>query len=73
MIYNGNFQGTDKSSHITYEINAAFLSQANSNAENPKLISAMLCAALYPNVVQVTKCFPWILPQPVSLAAKDIS
>ncbi|XP_062934635.1 putative ATP-dependent RNA helicase DHX57 isoform X2 [Cynocephalus volans] len=27
--------------------------EANSNAENPKLISAMLCAALYPNVVQV--------------------
>jgi len=31
--------------------------EANSNAENPKLISAMLCAALYPNVVRVTKCF----------------
>ncbi|XP_068262600.1 putative ATP-dependent RNA helicase DHX57 isoform X2 [Nyctibius grandis] len=29
--------------------------QANSNAENIKLISAMLCAALYPNVVQVKK------------------
>lgn len=29
------------------------ISQANSNAENIKLISAMLCAALYPNVVQV--------------------
>ncbi|GCC31188.1 hypothetical protein chiPu_0009645 [Chiloscyllium punctatum] len=28
--------------------------EANSNAENMKLISAMLCAALYPNVVQVT-------------------
>ncbi|XP_062427610.1 putative ATP-dependent RNA helicase DHX57 [Rhea pennata] len=27
--------------------------EANSNAENIKLISAMLCAALYPNVVQV--------------------
>ncbi|XP_028917678.1 putative ATP-dependent RNA helicase DHX57 isoform X2 [Ornithorhynchus anatinus] len=27
--------------------------EANSNAENTKLISAMLCAALYPNVVQV--------------------
>ncbi|KAM6220257.1 putative ATP-dependent RNA helicase DHX57 [Rhynchocyon petersi] len=27
--------------------------EANSNAENPKLLSAMLCAALYPNVVQV--------------------
>ncbi|XP_016074425.1 PREDICTED: putative ATP-dependent RNA helicase DHX57 isoform X1 [Miniopterus natalensis] len=27
--------------------------EANSNAENHKLISAMLCAALYPNVVQV--------------------
>uniref|UniRef100_A0A2K6SIQ0 Putative ATP-dependent RNA helicase DHX57 n=1 Tax=Saimiri boliviensis boliviensis TaxID=39432 RepID=A0A2K6SIQ0_SAIBB len=27
--------------------------EANSNAENPKLILAMLCAALYPNVVQV--------------------
>ncbi|XP_075391374.1 putative ATP-dependent RNA helicase DHX57 [Tenrec ecaudatus] len=27
--------------------------EANSNAENPKLISAILCAALYPNVVQV--------------------
>ncbi|XP_069463895.1 putative ATP-dependent RNA helicase DHX57 isoform X2 [Ambystoma mexicanum] len=27
--------------------------QANSNADNIKLISAMLCAALYPNVVQV--------------------
>uniref|UniRef100_G3SQK4 Putative ATP-dependent RNA helicase DHX57 n=1 Tax=Loxodonta africana TaxID=9785 RepID=G3SQK4_LOXAF len=27
--------------------------EANSNADNPKLISAMLCAALYPNVVQV--------------------
>nr|XP_044993371.1 putative ATP-dependent RNA helicase DHX57 isoform X2 [Jaculus jaculus] len=27
--------------------------EANINAENPKLISAMLCAALYPNVVQV--------------------
>uniref|UniRef100_A0A0P6K381 Putative ATP-dependent RNA helicase DHX57 n=1 Tax=Heterocephalus glaber TaxID=10181 RepID=A0A0P6K381_HETGA len=27
--------------------------EANSNGENPKLISAMLCAALYPNVVQV--------------------
>ncbi|XP_066481425.1 putative ATP-dependent RNA helicase DHX57 [Tiliqua scincoides] len=27
--------------------------EANSNAENVKLISAMLCAALYPNVVQV--------------------
>lgn len=34
--------------------NALFLSQANTNAENPKLISAVLCAALYPNVVQVT-------------------
>lgn len=33
------------------------MSQANSNAENIKLISAMLCAALYPNVVQVKKCF----------------
>ncbi|XP_074944556.1 putative ATP-dependent RNA helicase DHX57 isoform X1 [Phalacrocorax aristotelis] len=29
--------------------------EANSNAENIKLISAMLCAALYPNVVQVKK------------------
>ncbi|XP_032539439.1 putative ATP-dependent RNA helicase DHX57 [Chiroxiphia lanceolata] len=29
--------------------------EANSNAENFKLISAMLCAALYPNVVQVKK------------------
>ncbi|XP_078412787.1 putative ATP-dependent RNA helicase DHX57 [Cetorhinus maximus] len=28
--------------------------EANSNAENMKLISAILCAALYPNVVQVT-------------------
>nr|XP_020832636.1 putative ATP-dependent RNA helicase DHX57 isoform X3 [Phascolarctos cinereus] len=27
--------------------------EANSNAENTKLISAILCAALYPNVVQV--------------------
>ncbi|XP_060610498.2 putative ATP-dependent RNA helicase DHX57 [Anolis sagrei] len=27
--------------------------EANANAENVKLISAMLCAALYPNVVQV--------------------
>ncbi|XP_028711029.1 putative ATP-dependent RNA helicase DHX57 isoform X1 [Peromyscus leucopus] len=27
--------------------------EANTNAENPKLISAVLCAALYPNVVQV--------------------
>ncbi|KAG8444118.1 hypothetical protein GDO86_009340 [Hymenochirus boettgeri] len=27
--------------------------EANANAENIKLISAMLCAALYPNVVQV--------------------
>ncbi|XP_056423434.1 putative ATP-dependent RNA helicase DHX57 isoform X2 [Hyla sarda] len=27
--------------------------EANTNAENIKLISAMLCAALYPNVVQV--------------------
>ncbi|XP_064411237.1 putative ATP-dependent RNA helicase DHX57 [Latimeria chalumnae] len=27
--------------------------EANSNAENIKLMSAMLCAALYPNVVQV--------------------
>lgn len=27
--------------------------EANSNAENHKLISAVLCAALYPNVVQV--------------------
>lgn len=27
--------------------------EANSNSENVKLISAMLCAALYPNVVQV--------------------
>lgn len=27
--------------------------EANANAENPKLISAILCAALYPNVVQV--------------------
>ena len=48
----------DGNSHIIYKINAVFLSQANSNAENPKLISAMLCAALYPNVVQVTECFP---------------
>ncbi|NXW30643.1 DEXH1 helicase, partial [Phaetusa simplex] len=31
--------------------------EANSNAENIKLISAMLCAALYPNVVQVKECF----------------
>uniref|UniRef100_A0A8C5T3U5 Putative ATP-dependent RNA helicase DHX57 n=1 Tax=Malurus cyaneus samueli TaxID=2593467 RepID=A0A8C5T3U5_9PASS len=29
--------------------------EANSNADNIKLISAMLCAALYPNVVQVKK------------------
>ncbi|KAK2531834.1 Dhx57 [Columba guinea] len=29
--------------------------EANTNAENIKLISAMLCAALYPNVVQVKK------------------
>ncbi|KFP81578.1 Putative ATP-dependent RNA helicase DHX57, partial [Acanthisitta chloris] len=29
--------------------------EANSNAENIKLISAVLCAALYPNVVQVKK------------------
>ncbi|XP_067845385.1 putative ATP-dependent RNA helicase DHX57 [Heptranchias perlo] len=28
--------------------------EANSNAENMKLVSAILCAALYPNVVQVT-------------------
>ncbi|XP_072360427.1 putative ATP-dependent RNA helicase DHX57 [Scyliorhinus torazame] len=28
--------------------------EANSNAENMKLMSAILCAALYPNVVQVT-------------------
>uniref|UniRef100_A0A6J0TQ65 RNA helicase n=1 Tax=Pogona vitticeps TaxID=103695 RepID=A0A6J0TQ65_9SAUR len=29
--------------------------EANTNAENLKLISAILCAALYPNVVQVRK------------------
>uniref|UniRef100_A0A4W3H8A4 Putative ATP-dependent RNA helicase DHX57 n=1 Tax=Callorhinchus milii TaxID=7868 RepID=A0A4W3H8A4_CALMI len=28
--------------------------EANSNAENMKLVSAILCAALYPNVVQVS-------------------
>ncbi|XP_039595001.1 putative ATP-dependent RNA helicase DHX57 [Polypterus senegalus] len=28
--------------------------EANSNADNIKLVSAMLCAALFPNVVQVT-------------------
>lgn len=43
-----------KTSHMD---NAVFLSQANTNAENPKLISAVLCAALYPNVVQVTVHF----------------
>ena len=42
----------------------ALISQANSNAENIKLISAMLCAALYPNVVQVKECF-FIFPSAV--------
>ncbi|XP_025061494.1 putative ATP-dependent RNA helicase DHX57 isoform X2 [Alligator sinensis] len=40
------FQGGDGVLDATGE-------EANSNAENIKLISAMLCAALYPNVVQV--------------------
>ena len=29
------------------------MQQANSNADNMKLVVAVLCAALYPNVVQV--------------------
>uniref|UniRef100_A0A8C4QJA6 Putative ATP-dependent RNA helicase DHX57 n=1 Tax=Eptatretus burgeri TaxID=7764 RepID=A0A8C4QJA6_EPTBU len=28
--------------------------EVNANSENPKLVSAMLCAALYPNVIKVT-------------------
>lgn len=42
----------------------ALISQANSNAENIKLISAMLCAALYPNVVQVKEEF-FIFPSAI--------
>ncbi|XP_048456890.1 putative ATP-dependent RNA helicase DHX57 [Rhincodon typus] len=40
--------------HLALFCDFVLLFQANSNAENMKLISAILCAALYPNVVQVT-------------------